>query len=107
MERDRAQGGLAAQGKARPAPCRFPFGPAPVQSLKALASPAVERHFIETPIPAMQSDAELTELAAELESDRVERKASVTDRSRVRQAICPFQRLAQSPTTRHGLCRRA
>src|SRR5271166_3437398 len=38
----------------------------------------------------MLSDSELLGLLAEIESDRVERKASLSDRDRVRQAICAF-----------------
>ena len=38
----------------------------------------------------MLSDNELLELLADIESDRVERKASLSDRDRVRQAICAF-----------------
>ena len=38
----------------------------------------------------MLSDNELLELLTEVESDRVERKASLSDRDRVRQAICAF-----------------
>ena len=38
----------------------------------------------------MLTDAELAVLLADTESDRVERKASLADRDRVRQAICAF-----------------
>ncbi len=38
----------------------------------------------------MLSDYELLDLLADIESDRVERKASLSDRDRVRQAICAF-----------------
>ncbi len=38
----------------------------------------------------MLSDNELLDLLADMESDRVERKASLSDRDRVRQAICAF-----------------
>lgn len=36
------------------------------------------------------SDEDLEQLAAELESDRVERKASLADRSKIRRSICAF-----------------
>ncbi len=36
------------------------------------------------------TDQELEKLLAEMESDRVERKASVSDRDKIRQAICAF-----------------
>lgn len=35
-------------------------------------------------------DAELEKLLKDLESDRVERKASPSDRDKIRQAICAF-----------------
>ena len=38
----------------------------------------------------MLSDAELESLLGDLESDRVERKASIGDRNSIRQAICAF-----------------
>ncbi|HUY31135.1 MAG TPA: hypothetical protein VMV69_00025 [Pirellulales bacterium] len=38
----------------------------------------------------MLTDAELAALLADTESDRVERKASIGDRDRIRQAICAF-----------------
>ena len=38
----------------------------------------------------MLSDNELLDLLTDIESDRVERKASLSDRDRVRQAICAF-----------------
>lgn len=38
----------------------------------------------------MLSLEELEALMADLESDRVERKASISDRDRIRQAICAF-----------------
>lgn len=38
----------------------------------------------------MLADAELCSLLADLESDRVERKTSLSDRGRIRQAICAF-----------------
>jgi ATP-dependent DNA helicase RecG len=38
----------------------------------------------------MLTDTELSSLLADLESDRVERKASLSDRGRIRQAICAF-----------------
>jgi ATP-dependent DNA helicase RecG len=38
----------------------------------------------------MMTDAELEELLTDLESDRVERKASLSDTGRIRQAICAF-----------------
>ncbi|MCL6507532.1 MAG: ATP-binding protein [Bryobacteraceae bacterium] len=36
------------------------------------------------------TDSELTELLRDLESNRVERKASLSDRERIREAICAF-----------------
>jgi ATP-dependent DNA helicase RecG len=39
---------------------------------------------------ASMTDRELEQLLMEIESDRVERKASVSDRSKIRQAICAF-----------------
>ena len=38
----------------------------------------------------MLSDSELSKLLIDVESDRVERKASLSDRDRVRRAICAF-----------------
>ena len=38
----------------------------------------------------MLTDAELAALLADIESDRVERKASLSDRDRIRQAICAY-----------------
>ncbi len=38
----------------------------------------------------MLSDGELLALLRDIESDRVERKASLSDRDRIRQAICAF-----------------
>jgi ATP-dependent DNA helicase RecG len=42
------------------------------------------------PIPKFMDSQELTNLLTDLESDRVERKASISDTSKIRQAICAF-----------------
>src|SRR5205823_6557458 len=48
------------------------------------------RQFSKTASKTMLSDPELEALLQNLESDRVERKESLADPSRIRQAICAF-----------------